>query len=68
MKRIVILSLAGAVCLTLLAANRVFAQGKMTTDVAITGHTYEPAKIEPTDERVSGLKVPDGFRVSKKIN
>jgi len=38
---------------------------KMTTDVAITGHTYEPAKIEPTDERVSGLKLPDGFRVSK---
>lgn len=65
MRRLGILSLAAAASLTLLAANNVFAQGKKTTDVEIVGHTYEPAKLEPTDERVGGLKLPAGFRVSK---
>jgi hypothetical protein len=30
-----------------------------------TGHVYEPAKIPATDQRISGLKVPNGFHIQK---
>ncbi len=40
-------------------------QQKQTTDVSVNGHVYEPAKLEPTDERISSLRVPAGFRVQK---
>jgi glucose/arabinose dehydrogenase len=46
------------------AAAPVLAQNAAkTTDVEIVGHVYEPAKLEPTDERVQSLQVPDGFRI-----
>jgi glucose/arabinose dehydrogenase len=41
------------------------AQDKKTKDVSIQGHVYEPAKLEPTDERVRQLRLPAGFRVRK---
>ena len=40
-------------------------QQKKTNEVRVTGHVYEPAKLEPTDERVRALRLPAGFRVRK---
>ncbi|MDX6804528.1 YbhB/YbcL family Raf kinase inhibitor-like protein [Terrihabitans rhizophilus] len=33
------------------------------SNVQITGHILEPRKVEATDEKVQGLKVPQGFKV-----
>ena len=38
---------------------------KKTTDVQITGHVYEPAKLAPTIARIKTLKLPAGFQISK---
>jgi hypothetical protein len=35
------------------------------TDVEITGFYYEPAKLEPTEDRLRKLQVPEGFRVGR---
>lgn len=53
-------------CLSL-AAMTVAAQGqnKTTTNVPVTGNFYEPAKLEPTDERIAQLRLPAGFRIRK---
>ena len=61
MKRAFTLALTLGVILT----SAVGGQDKKTTDVSIQGHVYEPAKLEPSDERVKGLRVPAGFRVQK---
>jgi glucose/arabinose dehydrogenase len=29
------------------------------------GHVYNPVRLDPTDERIAQLKVPDGFRIEK---
>jgi len=34
-------------------------------DVAIQGHVYRPAQLEPTDARIAKLHAPDGFRINK---
>lgn len=34
-------------------------------DVEITGHVLEPQKLAPSDERVAGLRLPEGFEVRK---
>jgi Raf kinase inhibitor-like YbhB/YbcL family protein len=34
------------------------------SNVQITGHVIEPKKVDATDERIDGLKVPAGFKVS----
>jgi glucose/arabinose dehydrogenase len=31
----------------------------------VVGHVYEPRRLEPTDERVAGLRVPEGFKVGR---
>ena len=54
-----------AVTLVIVISEVVGAQDKKTTDVSIQGHVYEPAKLEPSDERVARLRVPEGFRVQK---
>ena len=38
---------------------------QQATQVQVTGHVYEPAKLEPSDERVNQLKLPPGFRITK---
>ena len=48
-----------------LSAIFVSAQGSKTTDVKITGSVYEPAKLDPSVERVKSLKVPAGFQIAK---
>lgn len=48
-----------------LSASPAYAQQSKQTSVQITGHVVEPEPIEPTDERVAGLQVPEGFSVSK---
>ena len=53
-------------CLSLAVAANVIGQGgTKATTAEVTGHVYEPAKLEPTDERISQLKLPAGFRVAK---
>ncbi|MGQ4274719.1 YbhB/YbcL family Raf kinase inhibitor-like protein [Terrihabitans sp. B22-R8] len=34
------------------------------SNVQITGHIIEPKKVDANDERIAGLKVPPGFKVS----
>lgn len=49
-----------------LNANFILAQGsKKTTDVIVTGHVYEPAKLAPTVQRIKSLKLPANFQVAK---
>lgn len=58
--------LAVVMCLSLTAVA-VSAQGqnKTTTAVPVVGNFYEPAKLEPADERVQTLRLPAGFRINK---
>jgi glucose/arabinose dehydrogenase len=56
-----------ALCLSLIACPLVAVaqqekQPKLTT---VTGHIFRPVEAEPTDARVSQMKVPDGFHVAK---
>lgn len=60
MKRAVTLALTLSVIFPV-----VVGQETKTTDVSIQGHVYEPAKLEPSDERVARLRLPAGFRVQK---
>ncbi len=34
-------------------------------NVAITGHVIEPKQVEPTDDKIASLIVPDGFVIEK---
>lgn len=54
-----------ALTLALILPAVVGGQEKKTTDVNIQGHVYEPAKLEPSDELVARLRLPEGFRVQK---
>ncbi|MET0621358.1 MAG: YbhB/YbcL family Raf kinase inhibitor-like protein [Pyrinomonadaceae bacterium] len=54
-----------ALTLALIIPAAVGGQEKKTTDVNIQGHVYEPAKLEPSDELVARLRLPEGFRVQK---
>jgi hypothetical protein len=40
-------------------------QNKQTTEVQVEGHVYKPATLEPTEKRIDGLQVPDGFHIAK---
>jgi glucose/arabinose dehydrogenase len=40
-------------------------QNQKANTARVEGHIYEPKKVEPTDERVSRLKLPAGFTVNK---
>lgn len=53
------------VFLTMFAAAAYMQEGKRTDDVNVSGNVYEPAQLEPTNERVRGLKLPEGFQVTK---
>src|SRR4051812_1090956 len=53
--------LAGILILPLIVSG----QQKRTTDVRVEGRVYEPAKLEPSDERVRQLRLPAGFSVQK---
>ncbi|MDQ3010494.1 MAG: hypothetical protein M3X11_07305 [Acidobacteriota bacterium] len=46
-----------------IAAAFLWQQG--ATQVQVTGHVYETAKLEPTDERINQLKLPPGFKIAK---
>ena len=63
MKKILTYGLA-VFCFLTLTIQSSFGQ-KKTTDVQITGHVYEPAKLAPTVARIKTLKLPNGFQVSK---
>jgi Raf kinase inhibitor-like YbhB/YbcL family protein len=54
-----------ALTLSVVLTSVVGGQEKKTTDVSVQGHVYEPAKLEPSDELVARLRVPEGFRVQK---
>lgn len=34
-------------------------------DVEITGHVLEPRSLEPSDERIAGLRLPEGFAIGR---
>jgi Raf kinase inhibitor-like YbhB/YbcL family protein len=55
------------VTLVLVATTQIALQGQSrnATTENVNGHVYEPAKMEPTDERINQLKLPDGFHISK---
>ena len=61
MKKVLTLALTLSVILPAVVGG----QEKKTTDVNIQGHVYEPAKLEPSDELVARLRLPEGFRVQK---
>lgn len=61
---------AAALCVllagTALAAGPAAAQSpKKFFEREVVGHVYEPELLEATDERIAGLKVPNGFKVEK---
>ena len=53
--------LAGAALLALPAAAQDAASWQ-SADVEVTGHVLEPQQLEPTEERIGGLELPDGLR------
>lgn len=56
----------GIVCTASLAAQPLFAQeGKKPITASIIGHVFKPASVEPTEDRVSQLELPAGFKVEK---
>lgn len=57
-------SIAVTIALSLLPPGA-GAQESQLTDVTIEGHIYKPARLEPTDERIAALQVPEGFTVPK---
>ena len=55
----------------LLAASPVFAQpvskqlqNPTAADVEVVGHVVEPEQLDPTSERIAGLRLPDGFEIN----
>jgi Raf kinase inhibitor-like YbhB/YbcL family protein len=51
---------------SLLLAFPAAAQDPQKPDsVAITAHIHQPGKVEPTAQRVSGLKIANGFKIEK---
>lgn len=54
-----------SLCLFLSAGVSAWQQQNQTTDVGVQGHFYEPAKLEPIDARIAGLKLPAGFSIQK---
>jgi Raf kinase inhibitor-like YbhB/YbcL family protein len=59
-----LLAFAAGVCPLSFAAISVWQQ-QQATQVRVEGHVYEPAKLEPTDERVRQLKLPQGFQIAR---
>jgi Raf kinase inhibitor-like YbhB/YbcL family protein len=53
----------GLTCLLGLAPA--LAQDKQPVAAHVAGNVYEPAKLEPTDERLAQLKLPQGFRIAR---
>jgi Raf kinase inhibitor-like YbhB/YbcL family protein len=54
-----------AACTSAAAFPAAAQQSPKSNDVEIVGHVLEPEQVQPTDERVAGLDVPDGFRIHK---
>lgn len=46
-------------------ASAALAQGSKVIDITVPSHTYQPAKIVPTDERLAKIKLPAGFRIQR---
>jgi Raf kinase inhibitor-like YbhB/YbcL family protein len=42
-----------------------YAQENKTTFRQVEGHVFEPARVEPTEERIQELQLPSGFRVAR---
>jgi len=61
MQKSALLAVAAVAALSCSAA----AQEDDSTNVEIVAHVVEPTKLEPTDERIGALKLPDGFRIQK---
>ena len=53
------------VILGLVCGVQTFQAQKKTTDVTITGRIYEPAKLDPTVQRIKSLKLSAGFQIAK---
>jgi Raf kinase inhibitor-like YbhB/YbcL family protein len=64
MNRLLTLILLG-VGLSSLSIAAAITWRQQATQVEVTGHVYETAKLEPTDERTSQLKAPEGFKISR---
>lgn len=62
-QRQAILMTRSALLLVFLAPSLAFAQQGDGTDVQANVHTFKPAKVEATPERVQALTVPSGFQV-----
>jgi Raf kinase inhibitor-like YbhB/YbcL family protein len=54
-----------SVAMLLLSTVSLHGQSKNANTENVNGHVYEPAKMEPADERINQLKLPDGFHISK---
>lgn len=67
MKRAFISSLVlGCLSLPVVTASAQQQPGESEpTDVRIINHVYEPVQLEVTDELISQLQLPDGFRIQK---
>lgn len=48
-----------------LAATPSAAQAPQSNEVEIVGHVLEPEPLQPTEERIAGLDLPEGFEVAK---
>lgn len=62
-QRQAILMTRSALLLVFLAPSLALAQQGDGTDVQANVHTFKPAKVDATPERVQALKVPSGFQV-----
>lgn len=62
-QRQAILMTRSALLLVFLAPSLAFAQQGDGTDVQANVHTFKPAKVDATPERVQALTVPSGFQV-----
>lgn len=49
----------------LLACSALAQQPDPLTDSQVTGHVYEPQAVSPTDARVAGLALPEGFAIHR---
>jgi glucose/arabinose dehydrogenase len=51
--------------LSALALSCLSAQPKSPTDYAVQGYIYKPVELQPSDDRIKQLQLPQGFRIEK---
>src|SRR4051812_30976099 len=58
-------TIAVFIALTCTASALAWQQNQKANTARVEGHIYEPKKVEPTDERVSRLRLPADFTINK---